>query len=285
MMYSKPLSGRQKLDLAQKDGLRLFFIGTGSAFSKILNQTNALILKGGDHLLVDCGTKTPQALFNIGCPVTSIRNIFITHTHADHIGGIEEVCLMGRYGAKQKPVIYIPEYFEDILWSHSLAGGSAYNERDAQGRPLAFADFWEIKRPAWVPGQPRETWEFEAGSINIKIFRTKHIPDSSASWQDSFPSFGLVIDDRILFTSDTRFDPDMIQGYGLGQNIEAVFHDCQLFTGGVHASLEELAALPKTIRAKTWLMHYQDNWEKALPAVEKAGFAGFAKQNTYYIFS
>jgi ribonuclease BN (tRNA processing enzyme) len=283
-MRIEPLANGEKLTLAFRDaGLRVFFIGTGSAFSKVLNQTNVLIIKGGDHLLVDCGTKTPQALYTIGCPIENIHNFFLTHTHADHIGGIEEVCLTGRYVKKQKPLICIPEYFENILWGYSLAGGAAYNEHTA-GKPLTFADFWEVKRPLWVSDQPREIWEAAIDSINLKIFRTMHIPDNASSWKDSFPSFGLVIDDRILFTSDTRFDPNMIRDFGAAANIEAIFHDCQLFKGGVHTSLEELSTLPKKIKAKTWLMHYQDTWKTFLPAVEQAGFAGFARQNTYYIF-
>jgi ribonuclease BN (tRNA processing enzyme) len=283
-MRIEPLANGEKLSFSRRDDLRLFFVGTGSAFSKVLNQTNLLILKGDDHLLVDCGTKTPQALFNLGCPLSSIHNFFITHTHADHIGGIEEVCLTSRYMKKKKPVIYIPEYFENILWDYSLAGGCAYNERTG-GKFLTFGDFWDIKRPAWISGQPRETWEVNAGSINLKLFRTMHIPDSSVSWEDSFPSFGLVIDGKILFTSDTRFDPDLIRDYGSQKKIQAIFHDCQLFTGGVHASLEELSTLPKEIKAKTFLMHYQDGWEKSVPAAEKAGFAGFTRQNSYYVFS
>ena len=284
-MRIEQLPNGEKLSLRSENGcLKLFFIGTGTAFSRVQNQTNVLVIKGSDHLLVDCGTKTPQALFNYGCPLSSIRNVFITHTHADHIGGVEEICLTGRYMNKRKPVIIIPEYFQSILWNNSLAGGSAYNESH-DGKYLGFDDYWNIRRPSWVSGAPRETWETKVGSIHLQIFRTKHIPDNSASWEDSFPSFGLVIDGKILFTGDTRFDKSLIRDYGSGKKIKAIFHDCQLFfSGGVHASLDELSALPREIKAKTYLMHYQDGWETFEGSAKKAGFAGFAEQAAYYIF-
>ena len=39
----------------KNDGdLSLFFVGTGAAFAKTLNQNNLLIVKGDDHLLIDC---------------------------------------------------------------------------------------------------------------------------------------------------------------------------------------------------------------------------------------
>jgi ribonuclease BN (tRNA processing enzyme) len=233
--------------------------------------------------MVDCGLKTPQALFELGLAPRSIENFFITHTHADHTGGLEEIALTARYGTKKKPRIYIPEYFEDILWNFTLRGGCAYNERN-RGRPLEFADFWDVRRPRWLPGYSRETWEFDVGSINLKAFRTKHIPDSAVSWEDSFPSFGLLVDDRVLFTGDTRYDPDLVRDYGSRAKIEAVFHDCQLFPGGVHASLEEISRLPAKIKARTRLMHYQDTWEKSIDAAAAAGFAGFAEQNAFYVF-
>ena len=93
------------LTLTNKGELCLFFVGVGSAFSKAHYQTNLLIIKGDDHLMVDCGTKAPQALFELGVPVTSVKNWLITHSHADHIGGLEEVMLMGRYVTREKPTI------------------------------------------------------------------------------------------------------------------------------------------------------------------------------------
>ena len=50
------------LELKNSGRLSVFFIGTGSAFSKRYFQTNVLVVKGEDHLLIDCGTLCPYAL-------------------------------------------------------------------------------------------------------------------------------------------------------------------------------------------------------------------------------
>jgi len=269
--------------LSSDGNLDLFFVGVGSAFTKRHYQTNLLIVKGKDHLLVDCGTKCTQALYELGIPVTSIRNYLITHSHADHIGGLEEVALMSRYVIKKKPAMIINETYQHILWDMSLRGGSAYNEEEARDM-LSFSDFWEIIRPQWLPDYPRETFGVKLGSLDIKLMRTKHIPDSSTDWQSSFWSCGIVIDERVLFTSDTRYDPDLVRYYDGRFNLEAIFHDCQFFPGGVHAPLEELKGLPADIKKKTYLTHYGDNWEEFEGKIEEYGFAGLARQHAHYLF-
>src|SRR6056297_315324 len=269
--------------LTSNGNLELFFLGVGSAFTKRNYQTNLMIVKGNDHVLVDCGTKCPQSFFELGLPVTEVRNLLITHSHADHIGGLEEVALMGRYMTKRKPVMVINETYQHILWDMSLRGGSGFNEEEA-GDILGFNDFFDIIRPQWLPNYPRETFMADVGGINLQMMRTMHIPDSSQDWQSSFWSCGMVIDDRILFTSDTRYDPEMVLSYEEKFNFEAIFHDCQFFTGGVHASLEELKELPAKIKKKMILTHYGDNWEQFEASVEEYGFAGLGRQHVHYIF-
>ncbi len=281
MRIEKPKNNRIKL--TNRGRLELFFIGAGSAFTKRQYQTNLLVIKGKDHLLIDCGTKTPQALYELGINITDIRNYLITHSHADHIGGLEEASLMGRYMSGLKPNIIITEAYQHILWDMSLRGGSAFNEEEAGGR-LSFSDFWQIKRPMWLSGYPRETFGAEQGTIDLKIVRTKHIPDSSDNWQSSFWSCGVIIDNRILFTSDTRYDRELIMDYDKKFNFESIFHDCQFFTGGVHASIEELNRFPKRIKKKMFLTHYADNWEDFEDMAKKCGFAGFALPQQFYIY-
>ena len=273
----------KKLSLTNDGRLDLFFTGVGSAFSKRHYQTNLLVIKGKDHLMIDCGTKSPQALYDVGLPITDIQNYYITHSHPDHIGGLEEAALLGRYMAKRKPVMIIAETYQHILWDMSLRGGCAHNEEQA-GDILTFSDFFEVKRPQHMAALPRLTHEFVLGGINLKMMRTKHIPDSSDSWESSFWSCGLIIDDRILYTSDTRFDPDLLDFYTQQFPIETIFHDCQFFDGGVHASLEELGTLPAELKAKMHLVHYGDNWEKFEPRVAELGFAGLTQQMVHHLF-
>lgn len=242
-----------------------------------------LIIKGDDHLLIDCGSKGPQALYELGLHVTDIRNFLITHSHADHIGGLEEVMLMSRYFRREKPTIIVNPAYQHLLWDMSLRGGSAFNE-ERDGVDLAFGDMWKIIRPEWRSQYPRETYEATIGEINLKLFRTMHIPDSTRSWQNSFWSCGVVIDDRVMFTSDTRYDPELITSFEALYSFETIFHDCQFFTGGVHAGIEELKELPSEIKKKMILTHYGDNWEKFEPLVKEYGFRALAEQWFYYDF-
>jgi ribonuclease BN (tRNA processing enzyme) len=271
------------LALANGGDLDLTFIGVGSAFSKKFFQNNLLVVKGDSHLLVDCGTRATEALSLLGLSVGQIANYLITHTHADHIGGLEEVMLVNRYGLRRKTTMVVTDRLRKALWSMSLRGGASFNE-EVDGSHLAFEDFWDTIVPRRVRGGDRELCEASVGDIGVRLFRTKHIPDSSPDWSSSFTSYGLILDGRILFTSDTRYDPEMVVSLDAEYGFEAIFHDCQLFTGGVHASLDEIAGLPPSIRARTRLMHYGDKIEDFAPRIAELGFAGIVEQWRTYSF-
>lgn len=269
----------------ENDGrLSLLFVGAGSAFSKKYYQNNLLVVKGRDHALVDCGTRAPEALALLGIPVTSIENYVVTHSHADHTGGLEEVMLLNRYVTKRKPRIVAADPYARHLWRRTLAGGAAYNERKG-GRWLRFEDLWERVPVRRQRGADRERQVAVVGGLEFQLFRTMHIPDSARSWRDSSLSYGVVIDRRVLYTSDTRFDPEMVKSLDAEFGFEAIFHDCQFFPGGVHAFIEDLGTLPSAIKAKTRLMHYGDTADEKRARAAELGFSGFAEQWTPYEFS
>jgi len=267
----------------ENDGkLEIFTVGVGSAFTKKNFQTNVLIIKGKDHILVDCGTLCPLAFKQYNSSISKVKNFLITHSHADHIGGLEEVALTNRYILHKKPNMVITTEYKRILWNQSLRGGNSYSEY-SEGDYLCFEDFFIQIKPKRVHYINRPMWQIKIGSIDIKLFRTKHIPDSAGTWKYSFYSVGLLIDNRILFTGDTRFDTDLLYSMlNAFPKIEYIFHDCQLYTGGVHASYDELKTLPASIKNKMILCHYGDNIKNFHP--KKEGFIEFAQQGVYYQF-
>ncbi|MHB8571360.1 MAG: MBL fold metallo-hydrolase [Candidatus Dormibacteria bacterium] len=70
--------------------MELAFLGTGSAFS--LHRQNGAVLVDG-HLLLDAGAALLPGLTRVGRSPLSVRSIFLTHFHGDHLLGLP--ALMG----------------------------------------------------------------------------------------------------------------------------------------------------------------------------------------------
>ena len=211
-----------------------------------------------------------------------INKLIITHSHDEHIGGLEEVVLMNKFIKGSPTNLIITKKYEKMLWNDSLKGGSGYNIRTKDGKYIGLEFYANCIHPRKMNKYKRDTYQYKEGSLNIKLIRTKHIPDNAVSWKESVWSVAVLIDDRILFTCDMKYDRDFIDFGIKNWNIEYIFHDCQFFPGGVHAPLEELKQLPPEIRKKIFLVHYGDNYKNFHP--EKDGFIGFCQQMVYYIF-
>lgn len=270
-----------EIKAASESNLVLCFVGVGSAGAKKNHNTSLIIAKNGKTLLVDVGRNIPDALYAKGINTWDFDAYHITHSHADHIGGCEELFLMSRYAAKRKPEFIISENYQRELWEFSLKGGCEYNE----GELLRFSDFVTPVRPSWIQERPREMYRYVWNGIELIIFRTIHVPGDVKVWERAYWSTGLLIDGRIIFTSDTRFDPTIFTDLAsaMRRQPEAIFHDCQLVgPGTVHASYTDLRTLPDDIRKVTHLTHFGDQFETFDPA--KDGFAGFAQPWKLYAY-
>ena len=270
-------SNNTALELTNDGRLSVLFIGTGSAFSKRYFQTNVLVVKGEDHLLIDCGTLCPYALeTKYGLELSKIDNILLTHPHADHIGGVEELALVDRYVKEQKANLVITDEFKELLWNESLKGGLKVNEEG----PLTIDDYFDQIKPEQILSEPFEMYEANVGSINVKLFRTRHV---TCSDPEVFQiSYGLMIDDRVLYPCDTQFNPQQIDYLIHNFPVKVIFHDCDIsgYSEGVHASYAQLKTLPDEIKAMTYLCHYNGRAEELNP--QNDGFRKFAKPGVWY---
>jgi ribonuclease BN (tRNA processing enzyme) len=283
----------ESLQLETSGNLRIVFLGVGSAFTKRKRQSNFLIIQGDYHVLVDCGTLGPLALSDIGLSVTKVQCYLPTHSHADHIGGFEEVALVNRYITQSlnKPKMIIGEQYQDLLWSKSLSGGIEFCEAK-QGQPLQLADFFDILRPQKTEILGESIWFYQHGPIDLVFMRTRHVPDSATSIGEAQWCSGLLINRRVWISGDTMFDRDYPTSFS--KISEVMFHDCQMFQGGVHASYRQLMTLPEEVRAKMYLYHYNDNWDNPKTWVEASdnftgnplqdGFLGWTQQQVAYDF-
>ena len=181
--------------------------------------------------------------------------------------------------------------YQEILWTKSLSGGCEYSEAN-QGRPLQLPDFFNIFRPKNIEVEARKSWSYQHGPIELVLMRTRHAPDSAISVDESQWCFGILINRRVWISGDTMFDA----GYPIrfANLAEVMFHDTQLYKGGVHASYEELMTLPDEVRGKMYLYHYGDNWNKPETWANgsdkytgepvKDGFLGWTEQGIAYDF-
>ena len=113
---------------------RIIALGTGSAFTMKNYQTNYIIQRNGKNLLVDCGGDVRFSLRDQGLSANDIDAVYISHAHADHIGGLEflgftryftkkAVEQAGSQNPKPLPTLFCERAMVRTLWDNSLSGG------------------------------------------------------------------------------------------------------------------------------------------------------------------
>jgi ribonuclease BN (tRNA processing enzyme) len=267
-------------------------IGTGNAFAKKNWQSNFLITQNGKNLLIDCGTYTWLALAEEHDLTTAdIDAVYVSHLHADHIGGLEELMFTTYFNPTlDRPKLFIEgEYHKDPdagiyatglaanIWNNSLSGGGA----GLEGQVATLDTFFDVRA---VKANQSFIWE----GIIFDIIQTIHI----SSKYKLEHSFGLMWTDpdtneRVYLTTDTQFCPVNAMTAYLNE-ADVIFHDCDTspFPSGVHAHYNELVALSDDIKAKMWLYHYHDNviedWNNINGKAIEDGFLGFVPTYTRF---
>jgi ribonuclease BN (tRNA processing enzyme) len=245
--------------------MKLLFLGAASGLvTDLANfQSNMLLFTdSGKKLLIDCGTDIRFSLAKVNCIPHEINAVYISHLHADHIGGLEWFALQRKFVQPNgKPQLIVHKELVDKLWEHSLSGGL----KTLKDQEATLNDFFSVQIIA-------DSQAYEWEGINLNLIKTVHIHSNSKL----MPSYGIDISvngKHFFITADTQFTPESLGKYY--EQATLVFHDCETLPSpsGVHAHFDQLNSLPPEVKAKMWLYHYNDG---ELPDAKAKGFLGFA---------
>jgi len=265
------------MDLKQKRGVisvKLLFLGTGAAFT--IGQGNYqsnMILESNqsNKLLLDCGTDIRFALHDQGLTYHDIDSLYISHIHADHIGGMEWLGFSRKFvGNDERPTLYLTNDLATQLWDNALSGGM----RTLDGEIAHLDTYFNVHYLEDEQGY----FEWEDGHLDL--IKTFHVKNGNKYR----PSYGIVLryqSKKILISMDTQFVLEHFQP--IYEQSDLIFHDCETSdrVSGVHATYQELLTLPPDIKAKMWLYDYNDG---PLPDAIKDGFRGFVNKGQRFDF-
>jgi ribonuclease BN (tRNA processing enzyme) len=262
----------------------LQFLGTGSGLGspKENYHSNAVIIykdmpqQRPKLLGIDCGSTFQIAIEELGYNILDFDGFYITHLHADHVGGMEWVGFKTYFSTfpfgNKRPLLYGNTEVLENLWKQTLSGGM----ESLQGQRNALESYFNT---VYIPPNGSFVWTPNPQTkINFNLVQTVHVVDD----RRIKPSFGLMFDIngvKVFYTGDTQFAPNQIMTYY--EQADVIFQDCELavYPNSVHAQYHQLMSLPEAIKKKMWLYHYNGELPK-----EPAGFRGFVKKGQSFKF-
>lgn len=215
---------------------KLHFLGTGNATSLDLGCSACVLEhKQKPLLLIDCGPEVIRAhahAYEGSLP----EAIFITHTHMDHIAGLENLFYLFWFNEKlSKPIqLYVPVKLVELL--HKRVGDQP--SVLAEGG----ANFWDAFQLIPV-GE-----HFWHQGLRFDVFPVRHHEFHSA--------YGIALSGHFLYSGDTRPIPEVLNSFAC--HGERVFHDCALKGNPSHTGLDDLTASYKEEQlSRMVLYHYE----------------------------
>jgi Metal-dependent hydrolases of the beta-lactamase superfamily III len=214
--------------------MTITFVGSGGAFAPAYGNNSALLQFDNTNLLLDCGYTTPARLGKMGIRVTMINNIWISHMHADHVGGLEEVAFKNYYQGRRINLFVGQDIFPDL--EQYLSATLKYGVT----RQLSITDYFNVIKV---------NNKFRIGRRTFNLEKTEHM--------GIMPAY-MFFYDTFIFTGDTKFIDWTARDFA---GIRFIFHDTKVEKNDddVHTNLESLFLLPKEIREKIYCMHYSED--------------------------
>ena len=222
--------------------MKIQALGVGGAFSPQLGNSSFIIWndKKTDGTLVDCGSSV-FAILESNQLIDKINTVFITHLHSDHAGSLDTFLQYRRFVSKKKTrVLELPRV---LKYLREIDPGYEDNLR--------------------------EYFDMTPANYEWDSYMVKHCPNMEAR--------ALGTKD-ILISGDTDSSLLSITA-ATAKKTKVIFHDVSFkkrpSKDDVHAHYLDLVRAKDSVKAKTWLYHYNyGDFSEYSTQVKRDGFAG-----------
>ena len=229
--------------------LTLRFLGSGNAQSLDLGRSAAVLERHGlPILLIDCGPDTVRHYAHAYAG-TLPSALFITHTHLDHIGGLENLFYLAWFrDPRPAPIkLYCPVKLVELLHKRVADYPNILAEGDA--------NFWDCFQLVPV------SESFWHAGLRFSVFPVRH--------HEFLTAFGIALEGLFLFTGDTRPIPEVLNRYACRG--ELVFHDCGLEANPSHTGLEDLSGAYRPEQLRRFVLYHYES-RQAGAYMEQLGY-------------
>jgi ribonuclease BN (tRNA processing enzyme) len=251
--------------------MQLIFLGVNAALTvgpKTFHANMLVQSSSAANLLIDCSGDIRHSLYELGYSHYAIDAVYISHLHADHVGGLEWLGFSKYFIEKKSLPLYISPDQHQPLWENVLSGGMSTLEQEQ----ASLETFFQLK--------PVNNLSFTWEQSLFQLIKVEHSYNNHLL----LPSYGLLIKGplhTIFISTDMRHNPQLLAtAYA---SADLIFQDCEIshIASGQHARYQELKQLNPEIKQKMWLYGYND---EILPQAQQDGFQGFVIRGQCFNF-
>lgn len=212
--------------------MRVRLLGTGGAANEARHQAGLLVAwgegPGGSRILLDTGSGLDivRLLIASGCEPSEVCDIFVSHRHTDHVGGLEPLLLWSIITTLRKHGRGPNDETRVYAERRVLAGIEQLFGAVATAVPRLFGD-----KLRWVEATDGESLELR-GDARLTMFLVDHEPIDGGA-------MGCVIErdgGRLVYSGDTRPTGRLIEA---ARGVDVLVHE----SGGLDVQAAEIHRL------------------------------------------
>ncbi|MCY4191487.1 MAG: MBL fold metallo-hydrolase [Rhodospirillaceae bacterium] len=200
--------------------MRVLMLGTGAALiDPDRNHSSILLTVRGENYLFDCGHNATRQMVANGVDPTTVKAIFLSHLHFDHIADFSYHMISTWMAGRQAPPTVVGPRDTQEFVDHSLIDGAYAKDIEARVQYRQRQDNYDVLRPPVIEAEPGLVYEDDL--VRVTACHVEHIPEEIS------PCFGLRMDtadgESVVFSGDTAPCDRLVD---LAQDCDLLIHEC-----------------------------------------------------------